>query len=283
MGIARSNTYKVAHVIIFAIVIADKSHQVVFGKVFGVLSHELLDAIPETRNGVLILVQRYNEAVFLFLGAHESEGVLRNVTEVLDVWLDSPVVIVVFQQVVAEEEAGFVATHMAVTDRAAVNHTLHFLAGLGSLVLINPRRETPVLLGYFAVMGSARRQSGRDLFEFVIEVVIVEENPVIVVIAIKSVFDLMDGISDLVDVMVTSECNEGGVFLWTSGCGVRLLTIAFAIGLLERLPKEAGLGLIGVCTREMTGCACFGVEGARQTTSRRYGQRIRGIRNEQMQ
>lgn len=180
------------HVVSFAIIIGHESHEIVCSNVIGVLFHVLFHAVPESDNSFAILVQRNNKAILLLLSAHKGERILRYVTEVLNARLNSPIVVVGFQQVMAEEEAGFETTHVAVTSRAAINHILHVVARLCSLVLVNPLGIAPMFLGYFAILSFAGDQGLCNLFKLIIEIVVVEKDPVVVILVVEAVFYLMN-------------------------------------------------------------------------------------------
>lgn len=99
-----------------SVVVTEEFHRVVFVDVLGMLLDELLDTVPEGGNGLDVLVQADDKAVFLLVVSHELEGIVVNVAEQLDTRLDSPVPFVVHHQGLSEEEARFEPAHVTVTD-----------------------------------------------------------------------------------------------------------------------------------------------------------------------
>ena len=175
-----------------------------------VVLDELLDAVPKSRDGLDIFVETEHEAVLLLILGHEAEGVVVDVAEELDARLDAPVPLVVHHQWLAEEEAGLEAAHVAVADGVAVDDLAlgHVLADLLRLVLVDEIREGPVLLGDLAVVRLSGDEGARDLLEGAVEGLVVQEDPVIVVVAIEAILDVPDGLGNLPDVGVAGEGDE---------------------------------------------------------------------------
>src|SRR5690242_2732190 len=218
---------EVAVVVGLAVVVADELHGVVLSNVLGEALGEVLGSFPESRDGLDIFVQTEGEAVLFLVLSHELEGIVINVAMHLDAGLNAPVPFVVEHQGVTEEETGLVATHVPVADGVAIDDLLllHLLTNLCGLVLVNPLREGPVLLGDFAVLCLAGDQRGCDLLELVVEVVIVQEDPVVVELAVEAVLNVTDGLGDLPDILVASEGDEGRVHAVTGGSGRRQLVV----------------------------------------------------------
>jgi len=125
---------------------------------------------------------------------HDSERIVVNVAIQLNGRLDAPVVFVVHHERLSEEESGFETTHVTIADRVTVDDLAlsHVLAHLLGLVLINPLRERPMLWGDLAIVRLTGDQRCCDLFEGLIEGLVVEEDPVVAVSAVESVLDLAD-------------------------------------------------------------------------------------------
>lgn len=183
-----------AVVIRLATIVRKEPKRVVLDDMLRVVLHKLLDAIPQSGNGLDVLVQAKNKAVLLALLVHQAEGVVVNITEQLDAWLHTPVVVVVHHKRLAEEEARLETTHMTVADRVTVDNLalLHVLANPACLVLVDVRRKRPVFLRDLTIMRSARHERGRHFLESRVEWLVVQEHPVIVVAAVEAVFDLAD-------------------------------------------------------------------------------------------
>lgn len=216
---------EMAVVVRLSIVLADPLQRVSVDNVLGVYRGEVLDSIPQRGDGLDVFVQAEGEAVLLLVVGHELERVVVDVAVQLDAGLDAPVPLVVQHQGVAEEEAGLVTAHVPVADGVAVDDLLllHFLADLGSAILVDEVGERPVLLGDLAVLGLARHKSGGDLLELVVEIIVVEEDPVVVELAVETVFDVADGFGDLPDVRVAGKGHEGCVHALAVGGGRREL------------------------------------------------------------
>lgn len=178
---------------------------------------ELLGAVPEGWDGLDVFVERKNERVLLLVVLHKLERIVGNVTEELDARLDTPVPLVIHQQGMPEEEARLISAHVAIGDAIAVDDLLgsHLLSRPCSVVLIDKVGEGPMLLGDLAILGLARGQSRGDLFELIIEGLIVEKDPVIVVGMVEAVLDLTNGAGNLPDVAVASEGDKGSIHTLT--------------------------------------------------------------------
>ena len=202
-----------ALVVCVSTIVTEEAHRVVRGNVLRVVLDELLGAIPESGNGVNILIQTENEAVLLLVLGHETEGVVMNVAVELNTGLDSPVVLVVEHQGLTEEESGLESTHVTIADGVTVDNLplRHILANLLGLVLINPLGERPVLTGDLAIVGLARNQGAGDLLEGSIKGLIVQEDPVISISAVESILDLANGLGDIPHIAVSGQCDEGCV------------------------------------------------------------------------
>lgn len=202
-----------------ATVVTKELHRVVGGNVLGVVLHEFLGAFPQSRNGSRVLVQAENEAVLLALLGHQTEGVVVDVAVELDGGLDSPVVFVVHHQWLAEEETRLEAAHVAVGNRVTVDDFAlsHVLANLFGLVLVNPFRERPVLLGDLAIESVAGNERCGNLFECIIKGIVVQKDPIVVVSSVEAVLNLTDGASNLPDIAISGKSDESGIHSRTGG------------------------------------------------------------------
>lgn len=204
---------EVAVVVGLAVVVADELQRIVLGNVLGERLGEVLGCLPESRDGLDVFVQRKREGVLLVVISHELEGVVVDIAVHLDAGLNAPVPLVVEHQRVAEEEARLVAAHVPVADGVAVDDLLllHLLADAGGLVLVNEIGERPVLLGDLAVLGLTRDQGSGDLLELVVEIVVVQEDPIVIELAVEAVLDVSNRLGNLPDVLVTGKGDEGGI------------------------------------------------------------------------
>ena len=204
---------EVAVVVGLTAVVTKELHAVVLDNVLGVVLGEVLGGVPEGGNGLDVFVKTESEAVLLLVVGHELERVVVDVAVQLDAGLDAPVPLVVEHQGVAEEEAGFVTAHVPVADGVAVDDLLllHLLADPGGLVLVNPFGERPMLLWNLAILGLSRHERRCNPLEFVVELVIVQEHPVVVELAVEAVLDVANGLGDLPDVGIAGEGDEGSV------------------------------------------------------------------------
>ena len=163
--------------------------------VLRVILDELLDTVPKSWDGLDVLVQAEDEAVLLPVFLHESEWVVVDVAEQLNARLHTPVVFEVHHHRMTEEKAGFIPTHVPVTDRVAVDDLPlpHVFTNSLCLFLVDPLWETPVLGTDLAIMSLTRNKSCGHLLEIVIERLVVQEDPGIIVVAVKPIFHLADG------------------------------------------------------------------------------------------
>ena len=156
-----------AHVVGLSFVVGDKIHEVVLADVFWELVGELFYGTPEGADRSLVLAHGEDETVFLVVDLHELEQIVLDVAEQGDVVVDSPVVLVLVEQLTLPEETGLVAAHMSVWDGSTVRDVLlsESLAGTVELVSINEVRNGPVLLGDQTVLGLTGDQGRCDLLE----------------------------------------------------------------------------------------------------------------------
>ena len=187
------------------------------------LFHELLDAVPQRWDGFDVLVQAQDEAVLLVVVGHVLEGIVVDVTKQLNARLNAPVPLVVLQDLVAEEEAGFVTAHVAVADGVAVDDLLfvHLLTDLCGFLHVDPLWKRPMLFGNFAIPCVARHERGGDLLEGVIEVGVIQEDPVVVVLAIESILNLADRTSNFPDIRISRQRHKCRVHAGTGSGSVK--------------------------------------------------------------
>jgi hypothetical protein len=196
---------EMAKVIGVSFIVREEAHVVALGDVLRELGHKLSDGLPESWDGFLVLVEGEGEAVFLLVVLHVEERIVVDIAEELDIRLNTPVVFVILEEFVFEEKAGFEAAHVAVGDGVTVDDfTLsHILADGGGFVLIDPFWEAPVFLWNETVLGLSGNETGGDLLELIIEGLVVEENPIVVVFAIEAVLDVANGLGEFPGVTVS--------------------------------------------------------------------------------
>lgn len=213
---------EVAVVVGFAVVVGEEGHAVVRGDVFWVVLHEGLDAVPERRDRLDVFVEGEDEGVFLVVVGHELERVVVDVAVELDRGFNTPVPFVLEHERVTEEEAALVAAHVAVGDAVTVDDfaLVHVLAHLGGLVLVNEGREAPVLAVDFAVTRAAGCQRAGDGLEGLVELGVVEEDPIVVVFPVEAVFHLPDATRDFPNVAVARKGYKSRIHALAGGWGV---------------------------------------------------------------
>ncbi len=197
-------------VVCLAAIVTKELEEVVGSKMLRVVLHKLLCAIPESGDGLTVLVETQDETVLLLLLDHDAEGVVVNIAEKLDGGLDTPVVFVVKHQWVAEEESRLKATHVTVAHRVAIDDLpgLHILTDLLGLVLVDPFGEGPVLLGNLAIVGFSGCQGCCNLLECVIKGLVVKEDPVVIIAAVETILDLSNGLGNIPNIAVASQSNK---------------------------------------------------------------------------
>lgn len=206
-------TYEVAAVVGFASIVTEEAHGVVLGNMFRVVLDELLGAVPERGDCLLVLVQAKDKAVLLVAFLHDTERVIVDVAVKLDGGLDAPVVLVVHEQRLTEEESRLESAHVAVTDGVAVDDLAlsHIFTDLACLFLVDPLGERPVLGSNLSIERVAGHEGSGDLLEGGVKGLVVKEDPVVVVAAIEAILDLTNRLGNLPDVAVTGEGDEGGI------------------------------------------------------------------------
>jgi len=237
---------EVAVVVGLSVIVAEPFHRVAVDNVLRVDGAEVLDSIPEGGNGLDIFVQAEDEAVLFLVVGHELERVVVDVAIKLDAGLNAPVPLVIEHQRVAEEEAGFITTHVPVADGVAVDDLLllHLLAHLGGTVLVDEVGEGPVLRGDLAVLGCARDQHRGDFLKLVIEVIVVQEDPVVVVLAVEAILNIANRLGDVPEIRVARKSHEGGIHaLAGSSLGRELLAVGVWGGIRCSLGSVGGHGV----------------------------------------
>lgn len=194
----RKGTYEMTLVISLTTVITQESHRVPFGDMLRIRLHEFLCTIPQRRDSLVVLIQTQHKTILLLVIHHVPERIKRDVAIQLNAGFHAPVVFVVEHELVTEKEARFVAAHVSVALGIAVDYfaLFHVFAHLGGFVLINPFWVGPVFFGDEAVMRLSRDQSASKAFEFVIEFLVVQKDPVVVVVAIEAIFDFANRFGD---------------------------------------------------------------------------------------
>ena len=101
-----------------------------------------------------------------------------------------------------EEEARLETAHMSVADRVAVDDLSlsHVLAHFACLVLVNERGKRPVVLWNFTIVCLSRDQRCSDCLEGVIECLVIQKDPIVIVVSVEPIFNLADRSGDVPDV-----------------------------------------------------------------------------------
>lgn len=206
---------EMASVVSLSAVIGEELECVIFRNVFGVCLHELFDSVPKSLDGLAILRQRNSESIDLLVILHEQERVIMQVTEELDVGLDSPIVVVFLKEVVPEEESGVEPAHVSVWDRAPIDNLLllHLLTTRFCSIFVDPFRLVPVIMWDQTVFSFGRHDLRCIFDEIRAERLFVEEDIRIPVSLVKPVFVLLDALKDTLEIPVTSQNDESGIGL----------------------------------------------------------------------
>lgn len=202
-----------AVIVVLSTIVTQESHGVALSNVLGVVLHEILNAIPKSRDGLDIFVQTQHETVLLLVLGHETEGVVVDVAEKLDAGLHSPVPFIVHHERLTEKEARLEAAHVTVADRIAIDNFAlgHILPYLARLVLVDMVRERPVLVGNLAIVRLAGNQGTRHLLEGRVERLIVEKYPVVIESAVEAILDLTDRAGNVPHIAVSGKTDKGSI------------------------------------------------------------------------
>ena len=191
-------TYKMAMVVCFSTISTKPIHGVAFCHVLRMFFHVSLCAVPKGLNRLDIFVETQHKTVFLAIISHKFKWIIADIAEKLNTWLDAPIPFVIIHDGLPKEKPRLKATHMPVADRVPINNFLfsHLLPHLGSLILIDVIRERPMLMRDFCIVGRSRNERCRDFLESRVEWLVVEKDPIIVVISVESIFNLPNGFND---------------------------------------------------------------------------------------
>ena len=132
------------------LVIGDPIHHVVVRKIGGVCGEELLGLGPESWDTLRGVKEVDRETVRDVVVGHVAEDIVVNITEELDLRLDTPVVTVFGESRMLVEQATVPAAHLMVGHLVAVLYVLLLqdLRGLFEEVPVDPFGNVPVLLRY---------------------------------------------------------------------------------------------------------------------------------------
>ncbi len=98
-----------------AVVLCNKAEKIVWYEQISVLLIPFSNVDPKRRDGTWDLVHGKYESILLLVLLHESERiVIGQIAKVLDVWLYSPVVLVLEQELVTEEESRLKSAHLSI-------------------------------------------------------------------------------------------------------------------------------------------------------------------------
>ena len=100
-----ANTYEMAMVVAFSVVVTQPFHRIVFGDVLREFTHEFLRAVPNCGNSFNVFVQADDEAVFLLVVCHELEWIVFDIAEDFDAGLDPPVPLIIHHERLPVEKA----------------------------------------------------------------------------------------------------------------------------------------------------------------------------------
>ena len=202
------------------------AHRIVVVEVLGVRGKEFECLEPEGGDALWAVVEVDVEAVGLVVVGHVAEDVIVHVAEELDLRLDAPVVLRVFERRVVVEEAAVPAAHLVVGDTVRVLDVVLFQdpGRLFEEVGTDPRRSRPVVFRD-CVVGALCFCGGLGLaLELIREWDIVEEGPGVVELAIPGAFKVSHCGEELVELFVADEGEErgvdaGGIWgVWGVGC-----------------------------------------------------------------
>ena len=129
--------------------ISEPGHGIVLVDGIGVRSDELEGLGPKSFDGLGVIVEVDREAVGLVVVLHESEHIVIDIAEEVDVGLDAPIVLDVLERGVLVEHAAVPPAHLVVRSHLRILDTAIFEEfGRGILeVRVDPRWHFPVFLG----------------------------------------------------------------------------------------------------------------------------------------
>lgn len=132
------------------LVVRQPVQHIVVGQISRVRGKELLRLWPESGDTLGSVEKVDGETVCYVAVLYESEDIIINVTEKLNLGLDTPVVTVVLKGRVLIEEAAVPAAHLMVGDLIAILNALllQHLGGFAEEVHVDPIGDIPVFLRY---------------------------------------------------------------------------------------------------------------------------------------
>lgn len=245
-----------ALVISLTTIITQESHRVSFCNMLRVRLHKFLRTIPQRRDSVVILIQTQHKTILLLVIHHIPEWIKRDVAKELNTGFHAPVVLVVEHELMAEKESRFVAAHMSVAFRVAVNDfaLFHVFADLGGFVLIDPFGIRPVFLWNEAVVGLSRHKSAGEPFEFIVEFFVVQEDPVIVVISVEAILDFSNRFGDFIEIAISCQRHECRIDSIARRCQRRRTGVGRGLGVGIQHTGLIVLGIALLCLWKDAGC-----------------------------
>lgn len=202
-----------------SVLVGEPVHGVVLVEVVVMAGEELDGFWPEGCNRLGRVVEVDGEAVGLVVVLHEAEDVVVDVAEEVDVWLDAPVVLHVLQGGMLVEHARVPAAHLVVGEHVGILDVLLFqdVGRLFEQILVDPTGDFPVLFWYQLVADFGFGGCSRGPLELFGKGHIVEKGPGVVELVVPRAFQIMHGLEELGELLVSYQGEEGridAVRLW---------------------------------------------------------------------
>lgn len=134
------------------------------------------------------------------------------------------------------EEARFISAHVSVALRVAIDNLLlsHLSADIRGLLRIDKVWHTPVAFGNDTIFYSPGAHGSRDSLELVVEWLIVQEHPGVVVIPVESVLDVPYRFNDFMKIRISGKSDKPAYELASSKTIERVILRSIGQGVANR-------------------------------------------------
>lgn len=190
-----------------------------------------LGRAPEAWNCVCILKKQEHKSVPLVVRTHEVENVISDIAEESYPGLHAPVVLVLRHKRVPVEKAQEKPAHVPIAFAGAVENV--FFCKLASFLccylLVDPAGVQPMRPRDLSkAEPSVGNESDHRLHQLHVKRLVVQEHPVVVEPVIVAIFDRLNGLEQLIDLVVSAKhkicsvgARSGARFLNDNGSGSR--------------------------------------------------------------
>jgi len=204
---------KMTLVVCNSAIVRQKSHCVVFIDEVWVCIDEFFYRTPKGGYCGLVLIEGNSKTIDLVLILHYQEWIVVEITKEFDVWFDSPVILVWFEQLLPVEETRVEAAHVTVWYTASVDDIVldHVIAGSGGPGLVDRGGLKPMFTRDLTILCFRAGNFCCQLFKVLGEWFLVQEDIIVHELFVESIFHLFHAIKYSGQVAIPCQNDDGGI------------------------------------------------------------------------